>query len=123
MRVHVVIDGLGAGGAETLLADLVAGGREAGLEFSVTALQDRGENPGAERLRALGVEPVTLGISGLLSRADHRAMQARLEQTEPDVVPPRLESSDLFAARPARRLGLPCVSTIHVMRWADGARE
>src|SRR3954447_14839194 len=80
LRVHMVIDGLGAGGAETLLADLVAGGREAGLEFDVTALQDRGENPGAERLRALGVEPVTLGITGLLSPADHRAMRARLAQ-------------------------------------------
>src|SRR3954470_348579 len=123
MRVHVVIDGLGAGGAETLLADLVAGGREAGLEFSVTALQDRGANPGAERLRALGVEPVTLGISGLFSRSDHRAMRGRLEADRPDIVHAHLEYSDMFAGLAARRLGLPCVSTIHVMRWPDSARE
>src|SRR3954470_6361620 len=123
MRVHVVIDGLGAGGAETLLADLVAGGREAGLEFSVTALQDRGANPGAERLRALGVEPVTLGISGLFSRSDHRAMRGRLGADRPDIVHAHLEYSDMFAGLAARRLGLPCVSTIHVMRWPDAARE
>src|SRR4051794_6191860 len=123
LAVHVVIDGLGAGGAETLLADLVAGGREAGLEFSVTALQDRGENPGAERLQALGIEPVTLGVSGLFSRADHRAMRARLEEVRPDVVHAHLEYSDMFAGLAARRLGRPCVSTIHVMRWPDSARE
>jgi glycosyltransferase involved in cell wall biosynthesis len=123
LRVHVVIDGLGAGGAETLLADLVAGGREAGLEFAVTALQDRGENPGADRLRALGVEPVMLGMSALLSREAHRRMRARLAETSPDIVHAHLEYSDMFAGLAARRLGLPCVSTIHVMRWPDDARE
>src|SRR3954463_11568374 len=104
LRVHLVIDGLGAGGAETLLADLVAGGREAGLEFSVTALQDRGANPGAERLRGAGGEPVTLGSSGLLSRGDHRAMRERLAADRPDVVHAHLEYSDMFAGLAARRL-------------------
>src|SRR4051794_26589790 len=123
LRVHVVIDGLGAGGAETLLADLVAGGREAGLEFSVTALQDRGQNPGAERLRALGVEPVTLGISGLLSRRDHRTMRERLAEDRPDVVHAHLMNSDILGGFAARRLGLPCVSTIHVMHWPTDLRH
>jgi glycosyltransferase involved in cell wall biosynthesis len=123
LRVHVVIDGLGAGGAETLLADAVVGGRDAGLDFSVTALADRETNPGADRLRAAGVEPVTLGITGLLSPTDHRAMRARLEETQPDVVHAHLEYSDMFAGVAARRLGLPCVSTIHVMRWPDSPRE
>jgi len=123
LHVHVVIDGLGFGGAETLLADLVAGGLEEGLRFSVTALQDRGENQGADRLRALGVEPVTLGIDGLLSRGDHRRMRARLAEVAPDVVHAHLEYSDLYAGRAAHELGLPCVSTIHVMRWPHDPRE
>src|SRR4051794_4397565 len=106
LRVHVVIDGLGAGGAETLLADLVSGGRDAGLEFAVTALSDRPTNPGADRLRAVGVTPQTLGISGLLSRGDHRAMRARLVATQPDIVHAHLEYSDMFAGLAARRLGL-----------------
>src|SRR3954453_6705963 len=116
LRVHRVIDDLGAGGAETLLADLVSGGRAAGMEFSVTALADHAANPGADRLRAIGIDPVTLRISGLLSPRDHRAMRARIEATHPDVIHAHLEYSDMFAGLAARKLGLPCVSTIHVMR-------
>lgn len=123
LHAHVVVDGLGYGGAETLLGDLAAAAPGAGLRLTVTALGRRRPDPAARRLRALGIDVEVLDIGGLLAPRDHRRLWRRLRAVAPDVLHAHLEYADLFAGVAARRLGLPCVSTIHVMRWEEDRRE
>ena len=123
LRVHVVFDALGWGGAETLLADFVAGAQNAALDVSVSYLADRDGSPAAERLRRHGVEPQLLAIAKLLAPASERAVRAAIEASKPDVVHAHLSYADFLAGRAARRLGLPVVSTLHVMHPPSGARE
>ena len=82
VRVHVLIDTLGVGGAEVLLADFAAVASAGGVELSVGYLKDAGAGHAADRLRAVGVEPRCVAI------------------------PPRLGSRP-FGAPPLPRAGAP----------------
>lgn len=106
-----------------LLADFVAGAPSAGLEVTVAYLADRDDSPAADRLRDRGVEPQLLPVGRLLGPAGHRMVRAHVAAMAPDIVHSHLEYADFFAANAARRLGLPAVSTLHVMHPVRGARE
>jgi len=123
LRVHLLIDALGWGGAEMLLGDLAAGAQQAQLELSVDYLFSRDGDPAARRLADRGITPRHFPISGLLNPADHRRMGHRLRHLAPDVVHTHLAYSDLIGGLSARRVGVPALSTIHVMQWEDGLRE
>jgi glycosyltransferase involved in cell wall biosynthesis len=123
LRVLAVIDGLGFGGAEMLLAELAAAGPSAGFELQVAYLREKDGNPAAERLRAVGVEPVHLPIDGLLSRSSFRSVRAGIASLAPDVVHSQLGYSDLLAGAGASRLKIPAVSSMHVMEWEGDARD
>ena len=58
LRVHILIDSLTWGGAETLLSEYAIGADEAGIEVSVGYLNERAGAAG--RLREVGVEPANL---------------------------------------------------------------
>ena len=115
MHVHVLIDSLGRGGAETLLADYAVGARAAGISVSVGHLHPLTETAG--RLRELGIEPTCVPISGLLRVADHRSVRAHLAAVAPDLLHTHLGSSDVLGGAGARALRIPSVSTVHVMDW------
>lgn len=123
LRVVHVIDGLGFGGAEMLLAELASGAEAAGIDLAVGYLRDKDGNPAGARLRSLGIEPVHLPIDGLLSRSSFRSVRAGLETLGADVVHTHLGYSDLLAGAAARRLGLPAFSTLHVMEWERDMRN
>lgn len=123
LRVHVVIDSMGAGGAELLLADFTAGAEAAGIELSVSFLSRREREPALERLRRLGIEPQPIRVDRLVSAASVRRVRAHLRAVEPDLVHTHLAYSDALGGLAARSLGIPAVSTIHVMRWGGDARE
>lgn len=110
-----VIHSLGAGGAEQVLVDLATVSAGADLRISVVGLVDA-EDPGhARALREVGVEVHGLGLS---SRWDPRAFAraARVVRgLAPDVVHTHLKHADLVGAVVARRLGLPQVSTLHLI--------
>jgi glycosyltransferase involved in cell wall biosynthesis len=121
LRVHVLIDSLNWGGAETLLAEYAAGARRVGIEVSVAHLSDR---PGAEhRLRDQGIEPTLLDVHGLLSRRNRRRVRDHLVSVEPDLLHTHLGYSDFYGGLAARSLGIPAVSTLHTMEDASGLRE
>lgn len=122
MHVHVVIDALGWGGAETLLGDFVAGAAQAHLRISVSYLADRDDNPAADRLVHHGIEPHLLPITGLLNAASQRMVRAHIAAMAPDIVHAHLDYADFLAGRAARRLGLPAVSTLHVLHSPSGRR-
>ena len=121
LHLHVLIDALGWGGAETLLADFVAGAREANMDISVAHLH--GLTASAGRLRELGIEPVRVPIDSLLGRSDRRALREHLAQVGPDLLHTHLGYSDLLGGLAARSLGIPSVSTIHIEDWSGERRE
>ena len=124
LRVHALVDSLGAGGAELLLAEFAAAAPSAGIDLSVGYLQDLGGSPGAERLREAGVEPTLVGIPGHLGPAAWRLVREHLASVGPDVLHTHLPASDLAGGVVARTLKIPVVSTIHAMVWgadSDGS--
>ncbi len=127
LHAHVVIDSMGAGGAELLLADFAAGADAAGIDLSVSYLARRYSEPARERLARLGIEPRLIEIERLVSPAAVRRVRDRLRALAPDVVHTHLAYSDALGGIAARSLSLPTVSTIHVMHvdpgWRESARE
>jgi len=119
LRVHALISTLTWGGAEMLLSDFAAGAAEAGIKLSVGYLNDVDGSPAAARLRAAGVEPELVRITGLLKPGDLRRVRRQVEAVGPDVVHTHLGYADLMGGLAARSLGIPAVSTIHVMEWTE----
>ncbi len=121
LRVHALIDTIVFGGAEMLLAELAAGAIEAGIDFSVAYLHDEG--PSAMRLRELGIEPERVPIYSLLGPRDLWRIRAHLARVRPDLLHTHLGYSDFLGGIAARSLGIPSVSTLHVMEWHGELRE
>jgi glycosyltransferase involved in cell wall biosynthesis len=113
VRVHVLIDTLGVGGAEVLLADFAAVAAPAGVELSVGYLKDVCADHAAVRLRAVGVEPRCVAIPPRLGLEAFRRVRRHLAQVRPELVHTQLGGSDLLGGPAARSLGLPTVATIH----------
>ncbi len=114
LRVHTLIDALGWGGAESLLGDLAAGAPAAGIELSVGYLLDT-HTPAAERIRACGIEPELVGIGRMSSPRSMALVRAHLARRRPDVLHTHLTTADFLGGVAARTLGIPSVSTIHVI--------
>ncbi len=123
LRVLALIDSLTWGGAEMLLADFAAGGTQAGIELEVAYLQAVAHEPAAARLRNRGVEPVLVPIRGLLHSSARRTVRRHLAAVAPQIVHTHLRYADVLGGLAARRLGIPSVSTIHVMEPESGPRE
>ncbi|MCW2951296.1 MAG: glycosyl transferase group 1 [Conexibacter sp.] len=115
LRVHALIDSLTWGGAERLLADFAAGAPSAGIELSVGYLQDVDDSPSAQAIRDQGVEPLLVGVRRLLDLESVRRVRRQLAELRPDVVHTHLGAADALGAVAARTLGIPVVSTIHLM--------
>lgn len=117
LRVAHVIHSLGPGGAESVLVDLAAAAGSAGLELLVIALSPTPQPVHAAALRALGVPVVELE----LPRWDPRALPgtlAALRSFRAELVHTHLKHADLIGAAAGRRLGLPVVSTLHIVEDA-----
>jgi glycosyltransferase involved in cell wall biosynthesis len=123
IRVHVLIDTLGVGGAEVLLADLAAVAPQVGVELSVGYLQDAGASVATVRLRAAGIEPRCAAIPPRLGPEAFRRVRRQLAQVGPQLVHTQLGYSDLLGGPAARSLGLPTVATIHSHAAPPGARD
>ena len=115
LRVHVLIDSLNWGGAETLLADYAAGAPAAGIELSVGYLQDVNGSPSAAALRARGIEPQLIGVRKLLDVESVLRVRRHLARVRPDVVHTHLGAADVHGTMAARSLRMPVVSTIHLV--------
>ena len=119
VRVHVLIDGLGVGGAEVLLAEF---GRIEGVALTVGALKDVGSSHVADRLRARGIEPRCVGIPSRLGVVAFRRVRRHLAEVRPDLVHTHLDYADLLGGPAARSLGIPSVSTIHSLAYPATTR-
>ena len=115
MRVCHLIHELGPGGAEHVLVDLARVAPEAGLEMQVLSLMPLGSHRYPQALRDLGVR---VGSLDLASRWDPRGWRRALRLLRadpPDLLHSHLKHADLVAAYAAPRLGVPMVSTLHLV--------
>ncbi|MFH1329846.1 MAG: glycosyltransferase [Actinomycetota bacterium] len=115
MRVCHLIHDLGPGGAEHVLVDLARVAPEAGIEMQVLSLMPLGHHRYPQVLRELGVR---VGSLDLLTRWDPRGLRRavrRLRTDPPDLLHSHLKHADLVAAYAAPRLGVPMVSTLHLI--------
>jgi len=115
VRVLYLIDSLGPGGAEHLLAASLPFLRRAGVEPSVVVLQEQQGNPVARRIEAQGIPVRELGIRRLRQRGAYRAVRRAIVAAAPEVVHTQLEFAHVLGILAARRLGLPTVATLHTL--------
>jgi glycosyltransferase involved in cell wall biosynthesis len=121
LRVHVLISSLTWGGAETLLADFARGAADAGLQVSVGYLST--ESQAAGKLRKIGIEPELIEVTSLLSRSDRRRVRDHIATRAPDLLHTHLGGADFLGGLAARSLGIPAISTLHVMDGGGPVRE
>jgi len=115
LRVHTLIDSLTWGGAEMLLDDLAAGASSAGIELSVGYLKEIDGSPAAPGLRRLGIEPTLIPVRRMLEPGALPRLRRHLARVRPDIVHTHLGLADVLGTLAARSLGLPSVSTIHLV--------
>ena len=124
IRVHALIDSLGIGGAEMVLAEFAAVAPLGDIELSVGYLKDVGEGDRtAMRLRAAGVEPRPAGMPRHLGPAAFFAVRRQLAEVRPELVHTHLGYADLLGGPAARSLGIPTVCTLHSHAWEGDFRE
>ena len=122
LSVHALVDTLGPGGAEFLLADFAAVAPEAGIELSVAALKPLAPPvPAADRLRAGGLEPMAVPVTKLVDPRALARVRAHLADVRPALVHTHLGTADFLGGLAARSLRIPCVATIHA-DWFGGSR-
>ncbi|HWI21904.1 MAG TPA: glycosyltransferase family 4 protein [Baekduia sp.] len=115
LRVHALIDSLNWGGAESLLADLATGAPAAGIDLTVGYLQEFNGSPNADRLRTRGIEPRHVGIKRLVDPSALLRTRRQLQDVAPDIVHTHLGDADVHGTLAARSLGIPAVSTLHLV--------
>ena len=115
VRVLYLIDSLGPGGAEHLLAAYLPFLRRAGVIPTVAALQEQEGNPVAARIEAQGIPVQELGIRRLRQRGAYGRVRRAIASADPDVVHTQLEFAAVLGIPAARRLGLPTVATLHTL--------
>jgi glycosyltransferase involved in cell wall biosynthesis len=118
LRVLHLIDGLGHGGAERLLADLAHAAPAVSLDLRVAALFSKDGDPAAAALRAAGVEPEILGLGGLLDPRSVLRVRSAIARADPDVVHTHLGYADLLGSLAAATMRRPVVSTLHLTDWS-----
>jgi glycosyltransferase involved in cell wall biosynthesis len=119
IRVCHVIHSLRPGGAEDLLVELGREAGEHGIEMTVIALITPEDSAIPEELRAAGVRVEFLGLS---SRWDPRGFprgERAIRAAAPDIIHTHLKHADLVGAFASRRLGIPMVSTLHIVDSAS----
>ena len=122
LRVHALISSLTWGGAEMLLSEFAAGAPSAGVELSVGFLDDRdgepsglrasvsgGSSPSWPRTPTVGCPCSIARITGWFGVSSQRCARTWLHT--------HLGYADMFGGLAARPLGIPVVSTIHIMEW------
>jgi len=115
LRVLYLIDSLGAGGAEHLLAAYLRHLPGLGIDPTVAALQDRGGNPTAPVIEAMGIPVLDLGIERLRQRGAYRYIGRVIDREAPDLVHTQLEFANVLGAPAASGRGIPVISTLHTL--------
>lgn len=115
MRVLQVIDHFAYGGAERLLATLNSVAPEVDLQLSAASLA----GPTPDRtdsftlLQRAGLQPSFIGARRLADPSAIGRIERAIVKSRAEVVHAHLEYAATLVPLAARRLGVPCVSTLH----------
>lgn len=125
LKVLVVIDSLGLGGAENLLAVLGRAAPAAGLQMHVASLMPASMGRVALQpvMEEAGVTVSFLDVHRLRSPGALRSIMREIRLREADVVHAHLGYSSILAPIAARLTGRPSVSTLHHVPEDLPARE
>lgn len=123
LRVCHVIHDLGAGGAEDLLVDLARVAGRAGFEMTVLSLMPLEDAVHAGRLRDLGVPVLSTGLRTRWDPTARLRAQRLVERVAPHILHTHLKHADIVGAGLSRRLGIPMVSTLHLIEDATTPLE
>jgi glycosyltransferase involved in cell wall biosynthesis len=110
-----IIDSLGQGGAEHLMPGILSHLDGGIFDLRVCALQEKFGNPIGREIKALGIPVDLVSIPNLRDPGNLPRLLQYLKTIQPDVVHTQLEFSDTLGSLAARWLGIPSVSTQHVM--------
>lgn len=121
LKVAHVIHSLGPGGAEHVLVDLAGAAPAAAIELVVVALSPVPDPVHARDLVRLGVPVVQLDLGRWDPRAVPRTL-AVLREHGVQVVHTHLKHADIAGSLAAARLGVPAVSTLHLIESAPVRR-
>ena len=115
MKVLVVIDSLGLGGAENLLTVLAGPGASAGLQLHVASLtpSSLGRVALQEQMQDAGLTTSFLDVPRLLHPSALTAVGREIRRVNADVVHAHLGYSAVLAPLAARTLRRGIVSTLH----------
>jgi glycosyltransferase involved in cell wall biosynthesis len=69
------------------------------------------------------VEPQLVEVGSILARADRARVREHVAANAPDVLHTHLANADVLGGLAGRALGVPVVSTVHVMRAESGLRD
>ncbi|HEX2698794.1 MAG TPA: glycosyltransferase, partial [Acidimicrobiales bacterium] len=120
LRVCHVIPTLQHGGAEDLLVELAQVAGSAGVDMSVVSLRRTEVTSVLGRLRALDVPVRTLEVGRFWDpRSLWRGVGA-IRGLRPDLVHTHMKHADVVGAAAHRRIGIPMVSTLHVIEDGVG---
>jgi len=120
MRVCHIIHDLRRGGAEHLLVDLAGVAAGFGIDMSVVSLMPTEGHGYASALRRAGVPVESLGLRSRWDPRAGRKLASVMGRLSPDLVHSHLKHADLAAAGAAPRLGVPMVSSLHVVEEGVG---
>ena len=98
-----------------LLSDLAASAPSAGIELSVGYLVEVDGSPAAAGLRQHGIEPQLVPVRRMLEPQVLPRLRRHLARVRPQIVHTHLTLADIVGTVAARSLGLPAVSTIHLV--------
>jgi glycosyltransferase involved in cell wall biosynthesis len=111
---HLIHD-LRAGGAEHLLAELASLAGGAGIDLSVVSMMPFGGRRFPAVLADLGVPVRSLDLSSRWDPRGPRRAATVLADLDAEVVHSHLKHADIVASFAAPRLGIPMVSTLHLI--------
>lgn len=114
-KIVQIIDSLGPGGAERLLAAYAPGIAKLGFDVEVVVLHEKKGNFMREPLQAAGI-PVTMVEVTKLRRLDQIARFHRaLKSFKPDLIHSHLEFASMLGSISGRLTGTPVVTTLHTL--------
>ena len=110
-----IIDSLGRGGAENLMPTILGNIDKNRFDQRVCVLQDRDGNPVAGELQAIGIPVDFVPVPRLRNLSSLPRLLFYLRKEKPDIVHTQLEFSATLGCLATRLLGIPNVSTFHVI--------
>ena len=109
MKVLYLINGLGTGGAERSLSEMLPLLRERGVEVTVTCLHPKQEGV-SSHVAAAGYDVRYLTAGSAAGRV--RAVRALIQSDQPDVVHTTIIESNLVGRLAAARTGVPVLTSL-----------